>query len=93
MKKQLLSLALILSLMSLFFSGCGQTNNSADGKNQVIHDSQQYSSKENEETAISEPVQENGEAVVSGMEQKEDLETIPIVYMTTDISPEVMMSD
>ena len=66
MKRQLLSLVLIVSLMSLVFSGCGQTNNSADGENQVIHDSQQYPSKENEETSISEPVQENGDAAVSG---------------------------
>ena len=92
MKRQLLSLVLIVSLMSLVFSGCGQTNNSADGENQVIHDSQQYPSKENEETSISEPVQENGDAAVSGTVQKEDPEAVPIVYMTTDISPEGLMA-
>lgn len=92
MKKQLLSFALILSLMSLAFSGCGQRDDSADGENQVIHDTEQYPSKGNEKTAISEPVQENGEAAVSGTVQKEDSEAAPIVYMTTDISPEWLMA-
>lgn len=92
MKKQLLSFVLILSLIFLFFSGCGQTDNSADGEDQVIHDSEQYPSPKNGEKDISEPIQESGGAVASGTVQKEDTKAVPIVYMTTDISPEGLMA-
>lgn len=92
MKKRLLSLLLTLSSISLFFSGCGQTDSSADGENQVIWDSEQYSSKGSEETAVSEPVQANYETAVNGLVQTDDPAAVPMVYMTNDISPESLMA-
>lgn len=92
MKKQLLSLMLILSFLSLGSSGCGQTDNPAKGESRVIQDSEQYSSLENEGTVMSEPTQIQEESAVSEPVQQDDPETVPMVYMTTDISPEGLMA-
>lgn len=91
MKKQFVFFVLIPSLIFLFFSGCGQPDNSAGG-DRVIHDREQYPSKENSETAKGGQIQENGETAASGTVKKEDLKADPIVYMTTDISPEGLVA-
>ncbi|MDE7202560.1 MAG: DUF362 domain-containing protein [Lachnospiraceae bacterium] len=93
MKKQLLSALLTVSLISMFFSGCGQTEKPSDRESNPAQDIVQSVSGENEDSNAKESTQENNqETVISNPAQDEAPSEVPVVYMTTDISPEGLMA-
>lgn len=93
MKKQLLSALLAVSLISVMFSGCGQKEDSADRESRTVQDVVQSESEEDAETDTEELAQKNDQEADMGDPTQEDAASgIPVVYMTTDISPEGLMA-
>lgn len=93
MKKRLLSALLTVSLIFMGFSGCGQTENSSDRESQTAEDIVQSVSGVDTGTNTGEPAQEDEqETGMSDPAQEEALSGTPVVYMTTDISPEGLMA-
>lgn len=93
MKKQLLSALLTVTLISMVFSGCGQTENQSGRESQTVQDIVQSVSEEDEETNADEQAQEDNQMTGINDSAKDDTPSeVPIVYMTTDISPEGLMA-
>lgn len=93
MKKQLISAFLIVSLISMFFAGCGQTENQSGRESQTVQDTAQSASEEDVEASAEELTQEDHqETGISNPVQENTPSENPVVYMTTDISPEGLMA-
>ncbi|MCM1194252.1 MAG: DUF362 domain-containing protein, partial [Acetatifactor muris] len=93
MKKRFMTVLLTVSLASVFFSGCGQTESQPGRESDLAQDTVQSVSGE-DEGADTEGLSQadNQEAGISNPAQNDASSEIPAVYMTTDISPDGLMA-
>ena len=94
MKRKTLVLLMTFGVAALLFSGCSQTNSSESGQDEIIEsDVGQTENVDYTEPAVTEG---NGETAASNQEEPVDSDVsadldVPVVYMTTEISPEKLI--